>query len=116
MEVAAIVVSLLLAALVTAAALRKLGHRPDVVDSYRRVGVPESRLNQLAAVLLAAAAGLLLGLAWPPAGIAAAAGLVAYFLLAIAAHVRAADHRNLSMPVAFAALAVAALVLQVAAG
>jgi hypothetical protein len=114
MVVATSVVSVLLAALLVVAAARKLGHRPAVVATYRRVGVPEKRLNQLAALLLAGAAGLVAGLWWKPAGIAAAAALIAYFLLAIGAHVRAHDVANVAMPALYLALSAAALALHVA--
>lgn len=89
MSIATTAVSLALAALLVLAALRKLGHRPEVVATYIRVGVPEERLNLLAALLLAGAAGLVVGLFATPVGIAAAVGLVAYFALAIGAHLRA---------------------------
>lgn len=105
------VISVLLAALLVFAAVRKLSHRPEVVASYTRVGVPEDRLDQLAWILLAGAAGLVAGLFWPPVGVAAGIGLVVYFLLAIVAHVRADDARNLPTPVALELLAVASLVL-----
>ncbi|HEX5782473.1 MAG TPA: DoxX family protein [Solirubrobacteraceae bacterium] len=105
------VVSILLAALLLFAALRKLSHRPDVVATYTRVGVPEERLDQLAWILLAGAAGLIAGLLWPPIGIAAGIGLVVYFLLAIGAHLRAHDARNLPVPVVLELLAVASLVV-----
>ncbi len=107
------VVTVLLAAILAFAAVRKLTHREDVVATYAKVGVPEERLNQLAFVLLLGAAGLLLGLAWAPIGIAAAAGVVVYFVLAIVAHVRHDDAANLPTPVAIEAMAVAALALQV---
>ena len=108
---AAALVSCLLAALAGFAALRKLSHRPEVVASYTAVGVPEERLDALAAILLAGAAGLVAGLLWAPIGVAAAAGFVVYFLVAIAAHVRAGDARHLPTPVVMELLAVAALVL-----
>jgi hypothetical protein len=114
MAVATIVVSVLLAALLVLTAVRKLSHRPAVVATYRRVGVPEERLNLLAALLLAGAAGLVAGLWWPPLGVAAAAALVAYFVLAAAAHLRAGDAANAPMPVLYLALAGAALVLHLA--
>ena len=103
------IVSILLAALLVYAAVRKLSHRPAVVATYTRVGVPEERLDQLAWILLAGAVGLIAGLFWPPIGVAAGAGLVVYFLLAIAAHLRAGDARNLPTPVAMELLAVASL-------
>lgn len=114
MVVAAAVVSTLLAALLVVTAARKLGHRPAVVATYRRVGVPEERLNQLAMLLLAGAAGLIVGLWWEPVGIAAAAALVAYFLLAIGAHVRARDTATVPVPVLYLALSAAALTLHIA--
>ncbi|HET6213292.1 MAG TPA: DoxX family protein [Micromonosporaceae bacterium] len=114
MFVATVVVSGLLAALLAVTAIRKLSHREPVVRSYARVGVPEDKLNYLAAVLLAGAAGLILGLWWAALGVAAAIGLVCYFLAAIGAHVRAHDARNLPTPVVVELLAIAALVLRVA--
>jgi hypothetical protein len=114
MVVAAAVVSVVLAALLVVTAARKLGHRSAVVATYRRVGVPEDRLNQLAVLLLAGAAGLVVGLWWEPMGVAAATALVAYFLLAIGAHVRARDNANVAMPALYLALSAAALALHVA--
>jgi hypothetical protein len=113
--VAAAVLSVIFAALIVFAAARKLSHREDVVASYARVGVPEERLNALAAILLAGAAGLIVGLLWAPLGIAASAGLALYFVLAIAAHVRAADAKNLPTPLTMEMLAAATLILRVAA-
>jgi DoxX-like family len=112
MFVATVVVSAVLAVAMAGAGLRKLTHRPDVVQAYARVGVPEDRLNHLALILLAGAAGLLAGLFWAPVGIAAAAGTVCYFLLAVAAHVRANDTSNLPTPMVMALLAAAALTLR----
>jgi DoxX-like family len=112
MFVAAAIVSSVLASLLAFAAVRKLSHRPEVVASYTRVGVPEDKLNYLALILLAGAAGLIVGLFWGPLGVAAAAGLVVYFLLAIGAHIRASDAANLPTPLAIELLAGAALVLR----
>jgi DoxX-like family len=115
MFVATVAVSALLAALMTYAAARKLSHRPEVVATYVRVGVPEERLNLLAMTLLAGALGLLVGLFWKPVGIAAAAAVAVYFLVACAAHIRSSDLENLLTPAVMEALAVAALVLRIAA-
>ncbi len=112
MFAAATAVSILLAAALAYAAVRKLSHRPEVVQSYARVGVPEDKLDYLAFILLAGAAGLLAGLLWAPIGIAAAVGLVAYFALAVAAHVRSHDTGNLATPLVIELLAVTALVLR----
>jgi DoxX-like family len=114
MYAATVVVSVLLAALVAFAAVRKLSHKPQVVEGYLRVGVPEDRLNQLAFILLAGAAGMVLGLAWAPIGIAAAIGVIVYFLVAIAFHIRADDAEHLPTPVAIEITALAALALRIA--
>jgi hypothetical protein len=114
MFVATVIVSVLLAATLVYAAVRKLSHRPEVVQSYVRVGVPEEKLDYLAVVLLAGAAGLIVGLFLAPIGIAAAIGVVCYFVLALAAHIRADDIANLPTPAVIEVVAVAALVLRLA--
>lgn len=114
MFTAAVVVSVLLAAALAWSAIRKLSHQSGVVRTYARVGVPEDKLNYLALVLLAGSAGLLLGLVWAPIGIAAAIGLVCYFVIAIAAHVRAADTENLPTPLALTVVSALALTLRLA--
>jgi len=108
------VVSIVLASLLAYAAIRKLSHRPAVVESYLRAGVPEEWLDRLAIILLAGAAGLLAGLLWAPIGVAAAAALIAYFTVAITFHVRAGDAEHLPTPLTIALLATVALGLQLA--
>jgi hypothetical protein len=112
MFAAAAVVSSLLAAILAFSAIRKLSHQPQVVATYTRVGVPEDKLDYLALILLAGAAGLVVGLFWGPLGVAAAVGLVVYFLLAIAAHIRADDAAHLPTPVVIELMAVVALALR----
>jgi hypothetical protein len=83
-----------------------------VVANATEVGVPLSWLPTLGALKGAGAVGLLLGLLGVrPLGIAAAAGLVLFFVGAVAAHVRARVLYNLAFPGAFLALACASLVL-----
>ena len=114
MLVATMIVSALLAVLLAYSAIRKLSHDEQVVEGYARAGVPEDKLNYLAATLLAAAAGLIAGLVWAPLGVAAASGLVVYFVAAIGFHTRAGDTKNLPTPLVMALLAAAALALRVA--
>jgi hypothetical protein len=114
MFVAAVVISVLLAALMAWSAVRKLSHEERVVQSYVRAGVAEDKLNYLAVILLAGAAGLLLGLMWAPLGVAAAIGVVCYFIAAVAFHIRANDMEHLGTPLAFAVLAAVALILRLA--
>jgi DoxX-like family len=115
MFLATVIVTVLLAALMAYAAVRKLSRRPEVVGSYARVGVPEERLNLLAFTLLAGAGGLLLGLAWQPLGIAAAISAVVYFLVAIAAHVRSEDLEQVPAPIVMELFAIGAAVLRITA-
>jgi DoxX-like family len=112
--VATAIVSGVLAALLAFAAIRKLSHRERVVRTYTRVGIPDDKLDYLAIILLAGAAGLILGVLWTPIGVAAAIALIAYFIVAIAFHIRADDLEHLPTPVAMALIAVAALVLRLA--
>jgi hypothetical protein len=114
MVVAWVIVSGVLAAMVGVSALRKLTHRDVVVETYARAGVPESWLNRLAAVLLVASAALIIGTWWAPLGVAASAGLLAYFLLAVGFHVRAKDVAHVMTPLVLVVLAAAALILRIA--
>ncbi len=47
--------------------------------------MPEDKLDYLAVILLAGAAGLVLGLVWAPLGVAAGIGVVTIELMAAAA-------------------------------
>jgi hypothetical protein len=114
MFAATVVLSALLALLMSYAAIRKLSHRPEVVATYTRVGVPEERLDLLAATLLAGAAGLLLGLVWAPLGVAAGTAIALYFLVAIAAHIRSGDLEHLPTPIVMELLAIGATALRAA--
>jgi DoxX-like family len=114
MATAKIIVSLVLALLLSAAAIRKLRPTDAVVASYQRAGVPESRLTPLALILLAGAAGLIAGLFWTPIGVAAAIALVLYFAVAIAFHIRASDTRRTPTPALLALMSAAVFVLQLA--
>ncbi|MFG2880508.1 DoxX family protein [Streptomyces sp. NPDC048337] len=83
-----------------------------VLANAAEVGVPTSWLPMLGALKGAGAAGLLLGLLGLRfVGTAAAAGLVLFFVGAVAAHVRARVFYNIAFPGAFLALAAASLVL-----
>jgi uncharacterized membrane protein YphA (DoxX/SURF4 family) len=77
--------------------------------SMYRVGVPARWLPWLGVPKAAAVAGLLVGLATPWLAVAAAVGLVVFFLLAIGTHVRARD-RMIALPIGFLVLAVGVLV------
>ncbi|MFC7816994.1 MULTISPECIES: DoxX family protein [unclassified Streptomyces] len=83
-----------------------------VLANSAEVAVPESWLPGLAVLKAAGAAGLLAGLlGFRLLGIAAAAGLVLFFVGAVAAHVRAGVFHNIAFPAGYLALNAAALVL-----
>jgi DoxX-like family len=114
MFLATIIVSSVLAAMLAYSAYSKLTRQAAIVASVDRVGFPRDQLDYLAGILLAAAAGLVLGLFWAPVGVAAAAGVVAYFAVTIAFHVRAHDLAHAPKPALIGLIAAVALALRVA--
>jgi DoxX-like family len=113
--VASAIVSSLLALMLAFSAYGKLTRQPAMIESVDRVGFPREKLAHLAVILLAGAAGLLLGILWAPVGVAAAAGVVAYFAVTVAFHVRAHDLAHAPKPALIGVLAAVALALRVAA-
>ena len=112
-----LVVTLLTAALNIGIAAADLAGARFVLANSAEVGVPRSWLPRLAALKLAGAAGLLLGLldtGLRPLGVAAACGLVLFYLGALAFHVRARVLHNLAFPGFFLATALASLLYQMA--
>ncbi|MGW0045218.1 DoxX family protein [Rhodococcus sp. NPDC003348] len=91
MFIAVVIVSVLLALVLTMSAVGKLGKNPQQVESMTNVRFPVDKMWMLAVAELAGAAGLIAGLFWWPLGLAAAIGVVAYFLGAIVMHVRTND-------------------------
>lgn len=82
-----------------------------VLTNSAEVGVAPRWIPYLAAVKLAGALGVLVGLvAAPWLGAAASTGLVAFFVGAVAVHVRTRVFHNLAFPVTFLVLALGALV------
>jgi DoxX-like family len=111
MFIATCVLGALLAAVLLFSAYAKLTHNPQVTDTVVGVGFPERFIGLLAACEAAGAVGILIGLWWWPIGVAAAIGVVAYFLLAVAAHLRAKRFDLLGAGTILA-VAVAVLVLR----
>ncbi|BBH70279.1 hypothetical protein ACTI_69640 [Actinoplanes sp. OR16] len=92
-------------------ATAKVRRADTVTAGLTTVGVPDRWFVPLAALNYAGAAGLLIGIFWRPLGIAAAAGLVLYFLGAVAFHVPVKDWKGIPMPAALLALSVLTLSL-----
>jgi hypothetical protein len=89
--------------------------RPEwLVANMTRLRVPQSWIFALGALKAAGALGLLVGIGLPLIGIAAAAGLVLFFVSAIVTAVRAHWYSHISYPATFLGLAAASLVLRLA--
>jgi hypothetical protein len=88
----------------------KIARARFVLQNCAEVGVSAKWLPYLAALEAAGVVGLVAGLLGRPGiGLAAATGLVLFFLGAVGAHVRARAFHNIAFPAAFLGLAVAAL-------
>lgn len=108
------VIAVLYAALLTFSGVGKLRLDPNqVLTIHERAGVPLSIFPLLAACEFAGAIGLLAGIRWQRLGVAAAIGLVIYFIGAILSHVRAGDFAGLAAPAFMLAIAVAALATRI---
>lgn len=82
--------------------------RERVLPNMDRAGVPRAWLPRLAAARAAGALGLLVGIWVPLIGIAAALGIVLYFVGAIITHVRARWY-DISYPSIYLLLATGSL-------
>ena len=113
MFIALVITTLLLAVMAATSAAKKLQKDEQVLTVIGgTVGVPQQYFPMLATLELAGAAGILLGLRLAPLGIAAA-GLAAYFLGALAGHLRVGDTKGATMPLPLLALAIAVLALRI---
>ncbi|MER6990692.1 DoxX family protein [Saccharopolyspora hirsuta] len=93
-------------------AVADLAKAKFVLANSAAVQVPESWLPMLGSLKAAGALGLLLGLLGVPLiGVAAAVGLVLFFIGAVIAHVRVGEYLTIVGPGLFLAFAVATLVL-----
>jgi hypothetical protein len=111
--IALVIATVLLTAMLAMSASMKLRKHHQVVAIIGgTVGVPARAFPLLAGLELAGATGIVIGLRWQPLGIAAAVGLVSYFIGAVIGHLRVGDTKNLTMPLPPLVLSVAVLVLQ----
>jgi membrane-bound ClpP family serine protease len=87
--------------------------RPDwILTNMRRLGIPQRWLATLGILKALGAVGLLVGLAIPLIGVAAAAGLVLFFIGAIVMATRARWYAHLPYPLVWLLPVVASLVLR----
>lgn len=114
MNTALVAVTLTTAVVTAAIAIADFVPARFVLANSAEVGVPRSWLPALGALKLAGAAGIAVGLlGLRELGIAAAAGLVLFFIGAVATHLRAHVLYNIAFPGAYLCLAGASLVLMV---
>lgn len=87
-----IAIAVLVALMAALSGLGKMRHDPRQVKViHETVRVPLKYFPLLAACEFAGALGLVTGIWWPTLGVAAAIGLVLYFVAAIVAHLRVGD-------------------------
>ena len=91
MAVASVVLSSTLAALFAVLGVAKVLRQSSMISRTERLGFSVREIQGIGALEVAGAAGLVAGLFWPPAGIAAAVGLVALLIGAAVSHLRAGD-------------------------
>lgn len=113
MFTAYVIISVLLAIALTGSATANFVRYKQVLINMDKAGVPESWISLLGILKVAGALGLLVGIAVPLVGTAAAIGLILFFLAALVTHVRAHFY-SFGYAGGFLLLAVAALVLGLA--
>jgi hypothetical protein len=118
MLVAYIIVASVFTVVLTTSARMKLVRAPVAVEVLGGVvGVPLRLFPILAVLEIAGAVGLLAGIGLEPLGVAAAVGLVAYFIVATSSHLRKRDlvAGHVVPPVTMLVISALALALRLAA-
>src|SRR5260370_42058326 len=114
MPLAYLVVAIVVASMAAFSGLGKMRRDPKIFHVVHEVvGVPLKYFPHLAACEFAGAFGLGLGIWWPYLGIAAATGLVVYFVGAIGSHVRVGGGEGIGRAAFMLIISVAAFALRV---
>ncbi|MDK0518244.1 DoxX family protein [Streptomyces sp. ML-6] len=114
MHIAYIVVTVITVAANAGIAIADFAKAKFVLANSAEVNLPQTWLPMLATMKAAGAVGLAVGLLGVRViGVAAAIGLVLFFVGAMAAHVRARVFRNIAFPGAYLAMAIASLGLAI---
>lgn len=114
MDTPYLVTTFIFAAMVAFSGVGKLRHDPRIVRVIKDVvGVPLNYFPLLAALELAGALGLVLGVWWPSLGVAAGIGLTLYFVGAIVSHLRVGDVKGMGPAAFMLMLAAATFVLRI---
>ena len=110
MHVAYLLITSLFAAMVAFSGLGKIRRDPHQMRViHETVGVPLKYFPLLAACEFSGALGLVLGIWWPILGVAAAIGLILYFVGATVSHLRVNDVKGIGPPAFMLVVAAAAL-------
>ena len=114
MHTAYLATTLVFALLVSFSGVGKIRRDPlKVKVLYETLGIPFKYFALLAACEFAGAVGLVVGIWWPPMGIAAGVGLVLYFVGAIVSHLRVGDFKGIGAAAFMLVIAAGALALRV---
>ena len=114
MFIAYVVIAVLLSLMLLMSARGDIIRDPKIIEPLKAIGVRDSWFLPLGLVKIAGALGLLAGIVYRPLGIAAAIGVVLYFLGAVITHLRAGDKKGVGIPAAIMLVAAAPLVLGLA--
>ncbi|HEY0754031.1 MAG TPA: DoxX family protein [Ktedonobacteraceae bacterium] len=113
MFIAYTLIAILLSFVLVGSGVAKLRRNPAVVHGVHEVvGVPLRMFLWLATCEFLGAAGLLIGIAWWPLGLAAAIGVVLYFVSASIGHLRVRDFKGLPGAAVILLIAIAVLVVR----
>ncbi|PXX60850.1 DoxX-like protein [Nocardia tenerifensis] len=112
MRITALILSVLLAAAMLQSGAMKFVRPAWILKFSQAVHITTAQLTALGSLQIAATIGLVWGIWFPPFALAAAIGLVLYFVGAIVAHIRAGD-RNILGATVFLALSIATSVVLV---
>jgi len=114
MHIAYLAITVVFALMVAYSGVGKIRRDPlPLKVVHETVGLPLKYFPVLAACEFAGALGLVLGIWWPPVGIAAGIGLALYFAGAIVSHLRVGDVKGIGPAAFMLVLAAGALALRV---
>jgi uncharacterized membrane protein YphA (DoxX/SURF4 family) len=114
MHIAYLVITLVFGLMVLFSGVGKIQRHPHQVKVvHETIGLPLQYFPLLAACEFAGAVGLVIGIWWPPIGIAAGIGLVLYFVGAVVSHLRVGDVKGIGAAAFMLVLAVGAVALRV---
>jgi len=110
-----IILAALLGLMATVSAYGKLSMNEKAAEMLHHVGLNDRQIRLLGTTEILGSIGLLIGIWVPVLGLLAALGFVVYFLVAVAAHIRAKDGvKDMAPAILLFVISVAVAVLQFA--